>query len=88
MNGNQFCGAADADVSPSSGAVDAESESPFLGVADVAGGSPFCDAVGVVDGNPFCGVAVDEAPVCCGWCGTALTGEDVVADGTDLWESP
>lgn len=87
MHENQFCGAADADGIPSSGAVDAEGETPFLDVVDVAGGSPFCDAVGVADESPSCG-AVDVAPVCCGWCGTALTGAGVVADGTDQWESP
>lgn len=87
MNENQFCGAADADESPSSGAVDAGGGRPFLGVADVVGGSPFCDAVGVVDESPSCG-AVDEALVCCGWCGIALTGAGVVADGTDQSESP
>lgn len=75
MNENQFCGAADADESPSSDAVDAEGGLPFLGVADVA------------DESPSCG-AVDEALVCCGWCGIALTGAGVVADGTDQWESP
>lgn len=84
---NQFCGAADADESPSSGAVGAEGGCPFLGAADVAGGSPFCDAVGVADVSPSCG-AVGGAPACCGWCGTAQTGACAVADGTDQWESP
>lgn len=82
VNENQFCGAADADGSPSSGAVDAEGGSPFLGAAD---------AVGVADESPFCGAvvdAVDEVPVCCGWCGTALTEAGAEADGTDQWESP
>lgn len=79
---NQFCGAVGADGSPSSGAVDAEDGRPFLGVADVVGGSPFCDAVGVADGSPSCG-AVGGVPVCCGWCGRALTGAGVAADGSD-----
>lgn len=87
MSENQVCGAVDADGSPSSGAVDAEGESPFLGVADVVGESPSYDAVGVADEIPSYG-AVDEAPACCGWCATALTGAGVVADGTDRWESP
>lgn len=87
MNENQFCGAADADGSPSSGAADAEGGSPFLHVADVVGESPFCDAVGVDDGSPFCGV-VDAAPVCCGWCETAQTAAGEAADGTDPWGSP
>ena len=87
MNENRSCGAVDADGSPSSDAVDAEGGSPFLGVVDVVGGSPFCGAVGVADESPFCGAA-DEAPVCCGWCGTALTGAGAEADGTDQWESP
>lgn len=87
MNENQFCGAVDADGSPSSGVVGAEGGSPFLGVADAVGGSPFCDAVGVADGSPSCG-AVDEVPICCGWCGTALTAAGVVVDGTDRWGSP
>ena len=78
MNESQFCGAVDADASPSSGAVGAEDECPFLGAADVLGGSPFCDAVGVAD----------EALVCCGWCGKAPTAAGVVAGGTDQWESP
>lgn len=76
MNENQVCGA-----------VGAAGETPFLDVADAVGGSPFCDAVGVADEIPSCG-AVDVAPVCCGWCGTELTGADAVADGTDQWESP
>lgn len=54
---------------------------------DAVGGSPFCDAVGVSYESPSCG-AVDEALVCYGLCGTALTGANVVADGTDQWESP
>lgn len=66
----------------------------------MAGGSPFCDAVGVADESPFCGVVVDavggspscavvdEAPTCCGSCGTALTAAGVVAVGIDQWESP
>lgn len=78
MYENQFCGAVDADGSPSSGAVDAEGGSPFLGAADAVGGSPFCDAVGVAD----------ESPSCCGWCETGLTAVGVVADETDQWESP
>lgn len=100
MNESQFCDAADVDGSPSSGAVGAEDGSPFWGAADAMGESPFCGAVGVADESPSCGAAVDvvggspscdaadEAPVCCGWCGTALTGADVAADGTDRWESP
>lgn len=87
MNENQFCGAADVDEGPSSGAADAEGGRPFLGVADAPGGSPFCDAVGVADESPSCGAA-DEAPACCGWCGIALTGAGVAAGGTDRWESP
>lgn len=69
-----------------------------MGVADVIGESPFYDAVGVADESLFCGVdvvgespsygAVDEAPVCCGLYGTALTGAGVVAGGTDQWGSP
>lgn len=59
-----------------------------MGVADVADESPFCGAVvDVVGESPSCG-AVDEAQVCCGWCGTALTVADVVADAIDQWESP
>lgn len=87
MNESRFCGAADAGGHPSSGAVGAEDGSPFWGAADEMGGSPFCDAVGVADESPSCGAA-DEAPACCGWCGTARTGEDAAADGTDRWGSP
>lgn len=94
MSENQFCGAADADGSPSSG-VGAEEGNPFLDVVDVVGGNPFCDAVGVGDASPICGAAVDavgespscgavdEAPTCFGWCGTELTEAGAVADGTD-----
>lgn len=91
MSENQFYGVADADECPSSGAVDAEGGSPFSGVADVVGvadESPSCGAVvDVVGESPSCD-AVDEAPVCCGLCGTALTGAGVVAGGIDQWGSP
>lgn len=86
-NGDQFCGAADADESPSSDVVDAESGNPFLDVVEEAGGSPTCGAVGVADESLFCG-AVDEAPVCCGRCGTTPTAGGAAADGIGHWASP
>lgn len=94
MDENQFCGAADVDGSPTSGAVDVEGGCPFLGAADAAGGSPFCDVIDVADGRPSCGAVVDvggspscgavgEAQAYYGLCGITLTEEGVGADGTD-----